>query len=98
MSTQAREHVGPWCAKFKDGPLADPDMDRHFAVGPIMHEMVFAPIPRHKPDEQLIWVLVAWDSWPVGEPWDDQVRYQLVEIAGEDDPGEPIAHFEQVSP
>jgi hypothetical protein len=83
--------AGPWIATFRDGPLADHDHDRVFAVGPIWEEMVLVELPGLQG-----WQIVAGDGIPhVRVPWEGEVAYRLdgvVGMAGAD--GEPVAYYQ----
>jgi hypothetical protein len=69
--------VAPWVATFLDGPLTDHEHDRAFAVGPVWHTIILAPIRV----EQHGWTIVGGDGIPeYGEPreaWDGEVTYAL---------------------
>lgn len=85
--------VGPWIATFRDGPLADHDHDRIFAVGPIWQTITLVDLPG--PQD---WAIVAGDGIPLEiprTPWEGEVTYRLADIvplAGAD--GEPVAYYE----
>lgn len=98
---------GPWIATFRDGPLADHDQDRIFAVGPIWQRIVLVELPgdRHQPMNPWAghWAIVAGDG--IGEtetprvPWEGEVAYELADVvtlAGAD--GEPVAYYALEAP
>lgn len=75
----------PWTAVFDDGPLAAPDKDRVFSVGPIWQRIVLVQLPRD-PRQPMNpwashWAIVAGDG--IGELetervlWDGEVTYRL---------------------
>jgi hypothetical protein len=90
--------AGPWIATFRDGPLADQEHDRVFAVGPIWEQIV---LMQPKSSDLDYWVIVGGDGIPTDDvrvPWEGEVIYRLADVigmAGAD--GEPVAYYVQAA-
>jgi len=64
-----------YVATFQDGPLAVPDQDRHFSVGPPADRIWFAPLSVGKGG----WALVGLGTLEPEHAWPGQVRYVLTD-------------------
>lgn len=85
------EHAGPWRATFRDGPLAGPDHDRLFAVGPVWTEMWLTRRPMTG------WFIVGGPWGAPVEPWPEQVHYRLAYFWEPADGTDAIAAYEQLA-
>lgn len=96
MTLPDLQTTGPWIATFRDGPLADQDHDRVFAVGPIWEEIV---LMQPRSSDLDYWVIVGGDGIPADlerVPWEGEVTYRLDEIETLiDAPAEVIAYYVQ---
>jgi hypothetical protein len=94
------EGVGPWIARFRDGPLGEGEVEHVFAVGQIWKRIEFAPMPETA-TRPLHWVIDGGDG--IGDPayergsiWPGQIAYLLAEVVESADPdgsGEPVAYY-----
>jgi hypothetical protein len=68
-------------ATFRNGPLAEPEADRHFiGRSEPLSSLYFIPF-----SDAIGWALVGFTGMEPDPPWPNQIRYDLVDVDSEAD-------------